>query len=127
MYGLMEPARGFSSDGPDEDIVNPKLGAIPDRNSSKQNTTRKRYTDLGDSGGLNRRKLCIETKSQEETGMEKSSGVLSHLGGTARGGPAPPVCEGHTDFFSCPFSSRDFSYLVKIAKILKEELFAKLL
>jgi hypothetical protein len=115
MYGFMEPARGFSSDGPDEDIVTPKLRAIPERNSSKQNTMRKRYTDLGDSGGLNRRKLYIKTKSREETGTEKSSGVFSHLGGTAKGGPAPPVCEGHADFFSCPFLSRDFSYLLKTA------------
>jgi hypothetical protein len=36
MYGLMVSAREFSSDGPDEDIVTPKLRAIPDRNSSKQ-------------------------------------------------------------------------------------------
>jgi hypothetical protein len=122
----MESARGFSLDEPDEDIITPKLRAIPDKNSSKQNTTRKRYTDLGDSGGLNRQKLYIETKSQEETGTETSSGVFSHMGGAARGGPAPPVCETYTDSFSCPFSSRDFSYLVKTAKILKEELFAKL-
>jgi hypothetical protein len=101
------------------------LRSTPDRNSSKQNTTRKRYTDLGDSGGLNRQKLYIKTKSQEETGMKTSSGVLSHQGGVARGGPAPPVCEEHTDSFSCPFSSRDFSYLVKIAKIIKKEFFAK--
>jgi hypothetical protein len=73
MYGLMESARGFSSDGPDEDIVTPKPRANPDRNCSKQNTTRKRYTDLGDSGGLNRKKLYIKMESQEETGMEKSS------------------------------------------------------
>jgi hypothetical protein len=66
-------------------------------------------------------------KSQEETETETSFGVLSHLGGVARGGPAPPVRERLTDSFSCPFSSRDFSYLVKIAKILKEELFVKLL
>jgi hypothetical protein len=105
----------------------PSLRSTPDRNSSKQNTTRKRYTDLGDSGGLNRRKLYIKMKSQEETVMEKSSGVFSHLGGAARGGPVPPTCEKHMDSFSCPFSSRDFSYLVKIAKILKEEPFAKLL
>jgi hypothetical protein len=59
--------------------------------------------------------------------MEKSSGVFSHLGGAARGGPAPPMCEEHTDSFSCPFSSRDFSYVAKTAKVLKEELFAKLL
>jgi hypothetical protein len=59
--------------------------------------------------------------------MEKSSRVFSHLGGVARGGPVPPMCEEHTDSLSYPFLSRDFSYLVKIAKILKEELFAKLL
>jgi hypothetical protein len=105
----------------------PNLRSTPDRNSSKQNTTRKRYTDLGDSGGLNRQKLYIETKSQEETGTEMSSRVLSHLGGAARGGPAPPMCEEHTDSFSCPFLSRDFSYLVKTVKILKGELLAKLL
>jgi hypothetical protein len=108
-------------------MVLSELKSTPDRNSSKQNKTRKRYTDLGDSGGLNRRKLYIEMKSQEETGTETSSGVLSHLGGAARGGPAPPMCEKHTDSFSYPFSSRDFSYLVKTTKILKEELFAKLL
>jgi hypothetical protein len=59
--------------------------------------------------------------------METSSEVFSHQGSAARGGPAPPVCEEHPDSFSCPFSSRDFSYLVKIAKILKEEFNAKLL
>jgi hypothetical protein len=48
--------------------------------------TRKRYTDLGDSGGLYRRELYIETKSQEETGTETSSGVDSPQGGVAWGG-----------------------------------------
>jgi hypothetical protein len=65
-------------------------------------------------------------KPQEETGTETRSGVFSHIGGVARGGPAPPVCETHTDSFSFPFSSHDFSYLLKIAKILKEELFVEL-
>jgi hypothetical protein len=65
-------------------------------------------------------------KSQEETRMETSSGVLSHQGGAARGGLAPPVCEEHTDSFSYPFLSHDVSYLVKIAKIIKEEFFVKL-
>jgi hypothetical protein len=87
---------------------------------------RKQYTDLGDSGGLYRRKLYIEAKSQEETGTETSSEVFSHQGGVDRGGLAPPVCEEHPDSFSCSFSSRDFSYLVKTAKILKEEFNAKL-
>jgi hypothetical protein len=80
-----------------------------------------------DSRGLNRQKLYIEMKSQEEIGTETSSGVLSHQDGATRGGPAPPVCEEHTDSFSCPFLSRDFSYLVKTTKIIKEELFVKLL
>jgi hypothetical protein len=59
--------------------------------------------------------------------METSFGVFSHQGGAARGEPAPPVCEEHPDSFSYLFSSRDFSYLVKIAKILKEEFNAKLI
>jgi hypothetical protein len=87
---------------------------------------RKRYTNLRYSEGLNRRKLYNEMESQEETGMEMSSGVLSHQGGAAIGGPVPPVCEEHTDSFSCPFSPLDFSYLAKIAKIIKEDFFANL-
>jgi hypothetical protein len=35
----------------EEAMVLSKLKSTPDRNSSKQNTTRKWYTDLGDSGG----------------------------------------------------------------------------
>jgi hypothetical protein len=53
--------------------------------------------------------------------------VFSHQGGAARGGPVPPMCEEHPDSFSCLSSSHDFSYLVKTAKILKEEFNAKLL
>jgi hypothetical protein len=37
----MESTRGFSLDGPDKDIVTPKLRAIPDRNSSKQKDNEK--------------------------------------------------------------------------------------
>jgi hypothetical protein len=96
------------------------------KTARNKNTTRKRYTDLGYSGGLYRRKLYIEGKSQEETRTETSSEVFSHQGGAAKGGLAPPVCEEHPDSFSCPFSSRDFSYLVKTAKIIKEEFFANL-
>jgi hypothetical protein len=59
--------------------------------------------------------------------METSSEVSSHQGGVARGGPTPLVCEEHPDSFSYPSSSRDFSYLVKTAKILKEEFIVKLL
>jgi hypothetical protein len=73
MYGLMMSAREFSSDEPGEDMVALKLRTTPDRNRSKQNTTRKQYKDLGQFGGLYRQKLNIETKAQEETGMEMSS------------------------------------------------------
>jgi hypothetical protein len=82
---------------------------------------RKRYTDLGDSGGLYRQKLYIETKSQEETGMETRSGVVSPQGGAAWGGPAPPGGEEPPNSVSCPFSSRDFSYLIKTSKILMKK------
>jgi hypothetical protein len=58
--------------------------------------------------------------------METSSGVLSHQGGAARGGPAPPVCEKPPDSVSCPFSSRDFSYLAKILKIILKKFNANL-
>jgi hypothetical protein len=88
---------------------------------------RKRYTDLEYSGGLYRQKLYIEGKSQEEPGTETSSEVISHQCGMARGGPTPPVCEEHPDSFSYLFLSHDFSYLVKTAKILKEQFNAKLL
>jgi hypothetical protein len=77
-----------------------------------------RYTNLGQSGGLYRQKLNIEAKSHEETGMEMSSRVLSHQGGTARSGPTPPVYEDTQDSVSCLFLSRDFSYLAKTIKII---------
>jgi hypothetical protein len=92
-----------------------------DRNSSKQNTTRKRYTDLGDSGGLYRQKLYIEMKSQEETGTETRSGVDSPQGGAAWGGPASPGGEEPPDSVSYPFLSRDFSYLIKTSKIFMKK------
>jgi hypothetical protein len=61
---------------------------------------------------------------QEETGTEMSSGVVSPQGGVAWGGPAPPGGEEPPDSVSCPFSSRDFSYLIKTTKILMEKFFA---
>jgi hypothetical protein len=102
------------------------LRSTPERNSSKQNTMRKQYTALRYSGGLYRQKLYIEAKSQEETRTETSSEVFSYQGGAARGGAAHPMCEEHPDSFSYPFLSRDFSYLVKIANIIKEEFFVNL-
>jgi hypothetical protein len=52
--------------------------------------------------------------------------VLSPQGGTAWSGPAPPGGEGTPDSVSCPFSSRDFSYLIKTTKILMEKFNANL-
>jgi hypothetical protein len=65
-------------------------------------------------------------KSQEETGMETSSGVDSPQGGTAWGGPTPPGGEEPPDSVSYPFSSCDFSYLIKTTKILIEKFFVNL-
>jgi hypothetical protein len=126
MYGLMISAREFSSDGPDEDIATQSGEQSPGRNSSKQKHDEKMIYRPRGLRGLCRRKLYIKAKSQEETGTKTSSEVFSHQGGAARGGPTPPVCEEHPDSFSCLFSSRDFSYLVKTAKIIKEEFFANL-
>jgi hypothetical protein len=82
---------------------------------------RTRYTNLGQSGGLYRQKLNIKAISQEETRMETSFGVLSPQGSVAWGGPAPPGGEGTPDSVSYPFSSRDFSYLIKTIKILMKK------
>jgi hypothetical protein len=65
-------------------------------------------------------------KSQEETGMVMSSGVVSPQGGAAWSGPVPPGGEEPPDSVSCPFSSRDFSFLVKTTKILMEKFNANL-
>jgi hypothetical protein len=77
MYGLMMSAREFSLDEPDEDMVTLKLRQLLTETDRNKNTTRTRYTDLGQSKGLYRQKLNIEIKSQEETGMKTSSGVVS--------------------------------------------------
>jgi hypothetical protein len=79
-----------------------------------------RYTDLELSGGLHRQKLNIEMKSQEETGMETSSGVVSPQGGAAWSGPTPPGGEEPPDSVSCPLSSRDISYLIKTKNISRK-------
>jgi hypothetical protein len=83
--------------------------------------TKTRYTNLGQSRGLYRQKLNIEMKSREENGTETSSGVVSPQGGVAWSGPTPPGGEEPPDSVSCPFSSHDFSYLIKITKILMEK------
>jgi hypothetical protein len=108
-------------------MVLSKPRSTPDRNSSKQKHDKKMIYRPWVLWGLYRQKLYIEGKSQEETKMETSSEVSSHQGDAARGGPAPSMCEEHPDSFSCLFFAHDFSYLVKIAKILKEEFNVKLL
>jgi hypothetical protein len=56
-------------------------------------------------------------KSQKETGTKTSSGVVSPQGGVARRGPAPLGGEEPPDSVSHPFSSHNFSYLIKTTKI----------
>jgi hypothetical protein len=97
-------------------MIRLELRTTPDRNSSKRKHYETRYTDLEYSRGLYRRKLNIEMKSQEETGTEMSSRVLSPQGGAAWSGPAPPGGEEPPDSVSCPFSSHDFLYLIKKQK-----------
>jgi hypothetical protein len=65
-------------------------------------------------------------KSQEETGTEMSSEVVSPQGSAAWSGPVPPGGEEPPDSVSCPFSSHDFSYLIKTTKILMEKFYANL-
>jgi hypothetical protein len=65
-------------------------------------------------------------KSQEETGMEMRSGVLSPQGGPAWSGPTPPGGEEPPDSVYCLFLSYDFSYLIKTTKILMEKFNANL-
>jgi hypothetical protein len=55
-----------------------------------------------------------------------SSEVLSPQGGAAWSGRAPPGGEEPPDSVSYPFSSRDFSYLIKTTKILMEKFYANL-
>jgi hypothetical protein len=65
-------------------------------------------------------------KSQEEIGKETRSRVVSPQGGEAWGEPAPPGGEEPPNSASCPFSSRDFSYLIKTTKILMEKFYVNL-
>jgi hypothetical protein len=60
-------------------------------------------------------------KSQEETGMETRFEVDSPQGGVAWGGTAPPGGEEPPNSVPYPFSSRDFSYLIKTIKISMEK------
>jgi hypothetical protein len=52
--------------------------------------------------------------------------VLSPQGSVAWSGPVPPGGEEPLDSVSCPFLSRDFSYLIKTTKILIKKFYANL-
>jgi hypothetical protein len=78
---------------------------------------RKRYMDLGGSGGLYSRKLNNKRKAQDETGSETSSEASTPRGGVARRGPTPRGGVVPSGTVSYSFSSLNFPYLIKITKI----------
>jgi hypothetical protein len=116
MYGLIMSAREFSSDEPYKDMVALKLRTAPNRNRSKQKHEENTIYRPWAIRGVYRGKLNIETKSQEEFGTETSSEVNSPQGGAASRRPAPPSGVEPPGSISNPFSSHDFSYLIKQQK-----------
>jgi hypothetical protein len=78
---------------------------------------RKRYTDLRESGGLYSRKFNNQGKAQDETGSETSSEATTPRGGVASREPVPRGGVVPSGTVSYPFSSRNFSYLIKTTKI----------
>jgi hypothetical protein len=95
-----------------------KPRTTPDRNRSKQKYDENMIYRPWAIRGLYRRKLNIKTKSQEETGTKTSSEADTPQGGAASRGPAPPGGVEPQGSVSNSFSSRDFSYLIKITKVL---------
>jgi hypothetical protein len=81
MYRLMISAREFSSDEPKEDMVALNWEQLLKETDQNKNAMRTQYTDLGQSGGLYRRKLIIKMKAQEKTGTETSSKADTPHGG----------------------------------------------
>jgi hypothetical protein len=77
----------------------------------------KRYTDLGKSGGLYSQKFNNKRKAQDETGSETSSKATTPRGGVASRGPTPWGGVVPSGTVSYPFSSHNFSYLIKTTKI----------
>jgi hypothetical protein len=70
----MMSVREFSLDEPEEDMVALDfLGWHLAEKDWNENTTRKQYTDLRESGGLYRQKFNNKRKAQDETGSEMSS------------------------------------------------------
>jgi hypothetical protein len=103
-----------------------KLRTTPDRNRSKQKHDENMIYRPRVIRGLYRQKLNIEAKSQEETRMEKSSEANSPQGGVASRGAAPPGGVEPQGSVSNSFLSHDFSYLIKITKVLTEKFDANL-
>ena len=85
MYGLFSLTKELSFDSPEEDIMALDLRVKPGRNSSKQNMTRKRYMDLGGSGGLYNKKIHNKREVLDENGSERGSEAATPPPGAARG------------------------------------------
>jgi hypothetical protein len=60
-------------------------------------------------------------KAQEKTGMETSSEADTPQGGMASRGPAPPGGVEPPGSVSNPFSSHEFSYLIKNDKNISKK------
>jgi hypothetical protein len=71
-------------------------------------------------------KIKHRTKTQEETGTEMSSEANSPQGGATSRGPMSPGGVEPPGSVSNLFSSCDFSYLIKITKVLTEKFNANL-
>jgi hypothetical protein len=91
-------------------IILQRLLTEIDRN---ENTTRKRYMDLGESRGLYSQKFDNKRKAQDETGSEMSSEAITPHGGAARRGLVPLGGEVPLGTVSYPFPSHNFPYLIK--------------
>jgi hypothetical protein len=121
MYRLMMSAREFSSDKPDEDMMTLKLRTTPNRNSSKQkhgeNTIYKPWVIRGVIKAKIKHRNKITGGNRDGNELQ----VVSPQGGAAWSGTVPPGGEESPDSVSCPFLSRDFSYLIKTTKILMEK------
>ena len=90
---------------------------IPGRNSSKQNTTRKRYTDLGGSGGLYNKKFHNKRKVWAKTGRRGAPRRPHMCQARPEGPPAPGAGVVPSGLHSILFTSRYFSYFLKTVKI----------
>ena len=77
MYGLTTFSKKLSLEGSEEDMVALDLKIILAETARNENTMRKRYTDLGGSGGLYSKKFHNERKVSGENGPETDSEASS--------------------------------------------------